>query len=609
MTLLLTTTLKVSVLILLGLGAAQILRRRSAAVRHWVLATALLGGLSLPLLELALPGWRLPAWSSTSVTTSSVRWVNEPGPQAGVVRTAPPVTATPGPLTAARLAPALVGIWISGAAIGLGMLVAGIVRLRRLAARGETLRSGRWHEASLAIARALGLRRPVRLVRSAHPSMLVTWGTISPTVLLPADAESWSEDRVRAVLCHELAHICRGDWLLTLSARLLHCLNWFNPLLWHACRRLRFESECACDDLVLATGVSGPDYATHLLEVARAASRHHRSWSPAIAIAHPTTLEGRVRAMLNTGINRDPLTGRMRSVTLALVIAAALPLAVATLSGESPSTVAPDIPPPPQSTIPVVARDAAGTVVVAPAPVAAARGAAQAPGGAIEGVLYDQFGGLLPGASVTLTSGSGATVSRPTDRAGAFAFRDLAPGDYEVRTSLPGFRDVRNLIRAESGSTVRRFITMPIGSVQETIHVTCEARTLDSLRPSAPTSAAGPGMTARRASPSAPAGAGPRVSNMFSGGIGGQIKAPTKTSHTNPICPTGVTPGGTVVQLSGRIGIDGLLTDLTDVSVSPEPAYAASAMEAVRQWTFTPVLLNGVPIEAGITIDISYSWQ
>jgi len=60
--------------------------------------------------------------------------------------------------------------------------------------------------------------------------------------------------------------------------------------------------------------------------------------------------------------------------------------------------------------------------------------------------------------------------------------------------------------------------------------------------------------------------------------------------------------------LVGRIGIDGFLSDLRDTSAESQPALLASALEAVRQWEFTPTLLNGVPVEVNITTTVQYSW-
>ena len=46
-------------------------------------------------------------------------------------------------------------------------------------------------------------------------------------------------------------------------------------------------------------------------------------------------------------------------------------------------------------------------------------------------------------------------------------FKDLAAGDYELVTELPGFITVKNVVRAEAGATVRRHITLPIGTLKK----------------------------------------------------------------------------------------------------------------------------------------------
>jgi hypothetical protein len=59
----------------------------------------------------------------------------------------------------------------------------------------------------------------------------------------------------RIVLCHELAHVGRADWLRLLAAELLRAAYWFNPLTWMIGKRLRDESERACDDEVMNQGL------------------------------------------------------------------------------------------------------------------------------------------------------------------------------------------------------------------------------------------------------------------------------------------------------------------------------------------------------------------
>jgi len=614
MTLLLGATAKVTLLVLSAILTASILRRRSAALRHWALATALVCGLSLPALEFVLPAWAVPlpaSWSASS-TSSSLRFISGTyAPEGGraTVSTATD-SVLPDANGLASYARLLLSIWLVGLTSGLAVLAVGLVHLARLASRSTPACTGRWREIVDEISRTYGLRRPVRLLHCAHPTMLVTWGTFRPAVLLPASAHEWPDDRLRVVLHHELAHIRRGDWAITMSATVLRCIYWFNPLLWIACRQLRQEGERACDDLVLSSGVRGTDYAAHLVAIARESAESRHSWSPAIAIARRSTLEGRVRAMLDARVNRQPLTGSVRTATLALVLATALSLAVVSLSGNAaPSTTPADIAMVPAGPLSVGTAASLPSEPARPSGLVAARGAAQAGSGAIEGVLYDQFGGLLPGVSLTLTStATNRKTMAVTDRAGAFAFKGLPTGDYELVTELPGFTSVRNVIRAEAGLAVRRHITLPTGTISETIAVTCEASAPNALRPTAPPGTATPGMPAPR-TPRVPQGTAPRIPSTFTGGIGGQISAPHKLTHANPVCPTGVPPASTVVRLAGRIGIDGLITDLRDVSQEAQPAFVASAMEAARQWEFTPTLLNGAPIEVNIAVTVDYRWS
>ena len=82
----------------------------------------------------------------------------------------------------------------------------------------------------------------------------MVWGFFRPTILLPADASNWQEERLRAVLLHELAHIQRNDWESQLIAQVMCAVYWFNPLVWFAARRMRVEAERACDDHVLNAG-------------------------------------------------------------------------------------------------------------------------------------------------------------------------------------------------------------------------------------------------------------------------------------------------------------------------------------------------------------------
>ena len=159
----------------------------------------------------------------------------------------------------------------------------------------------------------------------------MAWGLLRPVVLLPEEAETWPEVQRRAVLTHELAHVKRHDCLTQALGHVACAFYWFHPLVWVAARRLRVERERACDDLVLRTGSNGPDYADHLLRLARSAGTSGQPAWAAVAMARPSQLEGRLLAILDPSLDRG---GPSRRNALLTVVATTL--LVVSLAGLEP---------------------------------------------------------------------------------------------------------------------------------------------------------------------------------------------------------------------------------------------------------------------------------
>src|SRR5262244_3358953 len=88
---------------------------------------------------------------------------------------------------------------------------------------------------------------------------------------------------------------------------------------------------------------------------------------------------------------------------------------------------------------------------------------AQIQGGGITGIVKDQQGGVLPGATATL-QGVDATRSFVTDASGTFRFLDLAPGPYKLTIALNGFRTlVRDGVIVEVGKNVELPLSLTVG--------------------------------------------------------------------------------------------------------------------------------------------------
>jgi hypothetical protein len=200
--------------------------------------------------------------------------------------------------------------------------------MRRLSRRCAPLVHADW-SASLAEASAtLQLHRRVGLRFGPAVNAPLTWGAWRPVILLPAAAAHWPAARRRVILLHELAHIRRWDWLTQTFAYFACAVYWFNPLAWLAARRMRFERERACDDLVLRHGSLPSDYADELLQLAtRLGSRGLVNWA-AVPMARRSTLEGRLLAILDPRRNRSALTRFVLLATLALAAAIIIPVAM-----------------------------------------------------------------------------------------------------------------------------------------------------------------------------------------------------------------------------------------------------------------------------------------
>jgi beta-lactamase regulating signal transducer with metallopeptidase domain len=221
-------------------------------------------------------------------------------------------------------------IWLLGCLAILGRFIAGTMAVWRIARRSDRVADGPWLALAQRTATALGVARPLTLLRSARFGIPVTWGIVYPVVLLPNDADEWSDQRRRYVLVHEMAHVRRIDAFTQLIAQLALAAFWFNPLVWIAAHRMRVEREHACDDYVLREGTPPSTYAADLLEMVRALGTGRRGSQPAfaaLAMARPAELEERMLAILNPNQDRRALhNGRAFATSLA-ALALLLPLA------------------------------------------------------------------------------------------------------------------------------------------------------------------------------------------------------------------------------------------------------------------------------------------
>lgn len=235
----------------------------SAAARHmaWLLGIAAL--LVLPVLWWLVPALQLPILPGEAAAPAVSTAGSAP---ASFDSAGPAPSAPPGAAGWAILLPL---VYALGAATLLVRLVIGRRMLARLWSDSRPAADPALERMLSRLALEMRLTRPVELRIARAPAVPMTWGTLAPKILLPAEACEWPPERRRLVLLHELAHVARRDSFGRSLASLVCALYWFHPGAWLAGRRMRMEQEHAADDRVLTAGGSPQAYAFSLLHLAR----------------------------------------------------------------------------------------------------------------------------------------------------------------------------------------------------------------------------------------------------------------------------------------------------------------------------------------------------
>jgi len=223
----------------------------------------------------------------------------------------------------------------------------------------------------------------------------------------------------------------------------------------------------------------------------------------------------------------------------------------------------------------------------------------------VSGDVRDPSGALLPGAAVTLTSPVTPAMTTHTDARGRFTFADLPASTYELSVSLPGFKSTKNRVLLTADQSVATTIQMPIGSLSEVITVTAvkpanvsvgasvgeisAARAPDSPEPPVIGPALPPPVTADGALP-----------------IGGNLRAPRKIRDVKPVYPAGARESGIqgTVILEAMIATDGSVQDAR--VIRGITGLDQAAIDAVREWRFTPTLLNGTPVAVNMAVSVTF---
>jgi TonB family protein len=489
---------------------------------------------------------------------------------------------------AASSIPAPITDWVALAAwvLAAGVVVRafctgiGLWRLRRLRHTGVLAPACDVHDEVQQLVR---VRAEIRYVRGGQP---VTFGFRRPVVLLPEMLRAQSPDVQRVVLCHELFHVRRRDWVWVVAEEIVKSALWFHPAVLWLIARVQQAREEVVDELTVLATSQRRAYIEALLVFADAPTQ-----APAAAFARRAHL---FRRMLL--ISKEAVMSSRRILASMAAMTAVIAAGVWSAASVFPLTQT------------VIAQGRLG----GPAAVA---GAAQ------PGPLEQQAKPITPENPVPRRTFSVPPQNPSDDTSGAVVVTVRVVVDRQGRVA-----EARSIAAGRGG---RAATPEPVAPPSEAFaKAAIEAVRQWQYDPPANgpiafdvtfafMSGAEPRMLAHGApalfnaptSPIPPVPPPPPPPGWATGAVrvGGNIHMPMKTKHVAPVYP----------PLAQSAGVQGVV--ILEVIISPDgkvqdsrvlrslPLLDQAAVDSVDQWEFTPTLLNGSPVPVIMTVTVQFT--
>jgi TonB family protein len=488
-----------------------------------------------------------------------------------------------------------------------------------------------------------GIRTPVRLLESARVTVPTVIGWLRPAILFPTAAAALEPEQVEALLAHELAHIRRRDYLVNLFQAMVEVLLFYHPAVWWVSARIRAERECCCDDA--AVGICG-DLRIYVRALSEA--EHRRSPSKLAVAASSAPLLHRIRRLteMRTPQTNHLVTGSTGIFGLIVIIAAAagssllayVPVHIdsaAFTAGQTevkiqatqPPAAEPDKKPAERKQVPpaIAKQEVSATPKPAPITVTAqipppiqqqkaqlealriqlaklevllnpshpdvirlkrmiaeqerqltAQNQQVRDQQKIVGTVLDQTGGVIPGVAISVIDSETREVLANAVSTENGSFEIVPPGsNFTIQFVLPGFQ-TQVLTRAQLGAGPL-MIEMELGQVREVVTVVTGA-------------------------PAAP----PNPLKREPIRVGGNVQQPKLIQRADPVYP----PEARDANVQGTVVVSALIDEEGRVKdpfvLSGHRLLHDAALDAVRQWGYSPALLNGEPRPIRLSITVIF---
>lgn len=172
-----------------------------------------------------------------------------------------------GPADWQRLLPAVVALWLLGFLTFSIRLLGGWRFIDRMRSTAHPAPAG-WQRTLQRTAARVGVTQPVRLLISSLVDVPTVLGWLRPVILVPVQFfTGLSFEHITALLAHELAHVRRHDYLVSILQSIAESVLFYHPAVWWISQQIRNERELCCDDLAVAATGDVLAYARALAEL------------------------------------------------------------------------------------------------------------------------------------------------------------------------------------------------------------------------------------------------------------------------------------------------------------------------------------------------------
>jgi len=508
--------------------------------------------------------------------------------------------------------PGVVSAWSLGVAVLTARLARDWWLAERMRRRDVRAASDALEVATRRLAGRLGVRRRVDIVESPWIDVPAVIGWLRPTILLPIGAFTglaWQQ--IEALLAHELAHVRRHDHLVNALQGVVETLFFFHPAVWWLSRTVRIEREHCCDDVAVAACGSALQYARALATLEDVRQQH-----ASMALA---ATDGSLVARVGRLVGRGPTGNRARPVPIAACVVVVM-AAVSFASIQARTTI--------QAQTPAVMsdRDLALAQQPAPAPprpvaVPDAPTVAPTPTTPPPAPRPLRVGGAIrPPRKILDVAPVYPEAARAAGIQGVVILEATIDPEGTV-SNLRVLRSVPDLDQAAINA-VRQWRYDPVLLNGQPVAVIMTATVHFRLTPNTRTTVqfAGDDGFPNGTTPPETAVAGRvgvrqehddltsgRTSRVGTVRVGGDIREPLKTHSVPPVYPADARAS----NVSGMVVLEATSDpggNVTDVMVLRSvPMLDQAAIDAVRQWKYTPTLLNGAPVSVLMTVTVNFT--